>query len=81
MGLALVNTHAEVNTTLCVLCTCAMGCFALAKKGLETTAPGYSPRPTYGVLSCKVKDSEGLQDERDTCSQLCASVRRLTATV
>lgn len=40
MGLTLVSTHAEVNTTLCVLCTRAMGCFALVEKGLETTAPG-----------------------------------------
>lgn len=35
----------------------------------------------YGVLSCKVKDSEGLQEGSYTCRQLYAGVRGLTATI
>lgn len=46
----------------------------------ETTASGILTQ-AYGALSYKVKDSVGLQDESDTCSQLCANVRELMATV
>ena len=58
-----------------------MGFFVLAKKGLRPQLQGYSPRPTYGALSCKVNDSVGLQDESNTCNQLGDGVRGLMVTV
>lgn len=57
MGLVLVSTHAEVSTTLCVLCTRAMSCFALAEKGPETTAPG---SPTQAHVWGSVLQGQGL---------------------
>lgn len=61
------------------------GLLCLGRERPETTAPGILTQAHVGgggwALSCKVKDSVGLQDESDTCSQLRARVQGLLATV